>query len=117
MQSHVPSAFTLLSDALTWVGTSLARTRLGFARDVWRIVPPVRVTVRTRSAVSCQVQRSNDVSSSGSRFSRLIQPRRRPNTSTPCSSARITAALMTTFRPGTSPPPVNTPTRRVAMES
>ena len=92
-------------------GTSSARTRLGFVRDVCRNVPPVRSIVRTVAGVSVWNHRAADAGSSRSCCRSPAQPRRRPTTSCPSCATRLTTALMHGLSPGTSPPPVRIPIR------
>ncbi len=92
-------------------GTSPGRTRLGFVRDVWRNVPPVRSIVRTTDGVSGWNHSDADVGSSGSWWSSAAHPRRSPTTSWPSCATRLTTDLMHGLSPGTSPPPVRIPIR------
>lgn len=68
----------------------------GFVREVPKIVPP-------RGNIPATLVRVSGIKSASRRPS---QPRRMPITGTPSSAARRTAARMTAFRPGQSPPPV-----------
>ena len=115
MQSTVPSGVATRSSARTHAGTSSGLTLAGLMREVCRMVPPVRSMVRTESRVRGMVHSPSALGSSGLICTTLNQPRRRPTTSMSCCSARLTTALIATFRPGTSPPPVRIPIRRFAV--
>ena len=84
------------------------RTPPGFVRDVCSTVPPVRSIVRTEAGSRrsrCSAEASG---SSGSKFRRPPSPGGSRAPRAP-AVARLTNALMHGFRPGTSPPPVSTP--------
>ena len=111
VQSTLPSSRATRSAARTKAGTSSGLTATGLVRELCSIVPPVRSILRTASWSSFTVKAADVAGSSGSMPMTLAQPRRRPTTSMPWSAARLTTALIATFRPGTSPPPVRMPMR------
>ena len=75
------------------------------------MVPPVRSMPRTPSRLSASVLAAMLAGSAGSIPITPSQPRRKPSTSQPRSSAESTTERMQALRPGTSPPPVKIPIR------
>src|SRR5688572_22281721 len=75
------------------------------------MVPPSRSMPRTPSRVRGKLLAATLAGSPGSMSSTPCQPRRKPVTSQPRSSADRVIERMQALRPGTSPPPVRIPIR------
>src|SRR3954471_7451692 len=75
------------------------------------MVPPIRSMPRTPSRVSGRLLAAIVAGSPGSMARTPSQPRRKPTTSQPRSSAERVIERMQGLSPGTSPPPVRIPIR------